>query len=202
MADLETLLSTLGEETPVDIDYDAPEPGQFPPQVEIGDHEFIFHLPEKSEDRFDTVAIQGANYLSVTTELEIAVPSKEQPAMIRYQRVNDYKHPKMTNSSVGDLVRCLDIKPEQDGRRGIANALIGADGRARGIAQIGWERYCKSCQQIVSTAPRKRKAPKKNDAPWPRGVDKKPELIVACPSCGEKGYGREVVVNWKLPKKA
>jgi hypothetical protein len=201
VADLEELLASLGEEVAVDIDYDAPEPGQFPPQVPIGDHEFVFHLPENGEDRFSSVAIQGANYFSVTTELEIALPDKDTPAMIRYQRVNDFKTGKMLNSSIGDLVRCLDLHPEQDGRRGIANALIGADGRARGIAQIGWERYCKSCQQIVSTAPRKRKAPKKSDAPWPRGTDKQPLLIVACPSCGDKGYGREVVVNWRLPKK-
>lgn len=200
MSDLETLLAELGEEHQVEIDYDAPEPGQFPPRIEPGDHEFIFHLAEDGDKRFGVKECKGQKCLEVIVELEIARPGEETPAMIKFVRVNDYKSEKMKNSSLGDLVRCLGIKPEGTDRRALCNALIGADGRARGTAQIGWQRFCKSDLQAVSTAPRKQKAPYKNEVPWPRGADKKPELIVACPHCGDKGYGREFVVNFRLPK--
>ncbi len=202
MADLETLLAELGEEHQVEIDYDAPEPGQFPPQIAPGDYEFTFHLPEDSEARFKAVDRKGQKCLEAMVELEIERPGQDTPARIRFVRVNDYKSEKMKNSSLGDLIRSLDLKPEGTDRRAVVNALIGADGRARGVAQIGWQRFCKADLQAVSTAPRKQKAPYKNEVPWPRGTDKQPLLIVECPHCADKGYGREFVVNFKLPKKA
>lgn len=200
--DLETLLATLGEEAVVEIDYDAPEAGSFQPRVLPGTYDFIFHMPEDQSTAFDKVSIQGKDYLSVTHEMDVIVPGEEEPVRIKFCRVNDYKHEKMANSSLGELVRSLGIKPETNDRRGLVNALKSADGRARGRAQIAWSRYCKSCQHIVSTAPRKRKPPKKNDSPWPRNPDKTPQLVVECPFCADKGYGREEVQNYKLPEKA
>jgi hypothetical protein len=200
--DLEQLLSELGAESVVDIDYNAPEPGQFPPQVAPGTHDFIFTLPEDRSVAFGKVAIEGTDYMQVTHGADITVNGDAEPKHLNFLRVSDYKHPKMANSGVGDLLRCLDIKLAQPTRRDITTALVQADKTTRGRALVGWEKYCRDCQQIVSTNPRKRKAPKNNDASWPKDAAGNPELVVACPKCGSKSYGREVFVRYLLPEKS
>ena len=101
------------------IDYDAPEPGSFPPQLSVGSYTFIFKL---EDDPFSTVeitqedGISKRRYLQINhiakTEIQEKVGEEMVPKNVelRFQRVNFYKHPKMSNSSAGDLLRALDMR--------------------------------------------------------------------------------------------
>lgn len=203
----------LPDEPVPEIDYAAPDTGAFPPMVKPGMYEFLFHLPESTSDQFDKVEIKPPTlapgvYLQVNHEAEAlrdsqgnAVPatsSGDQPKL-RFQRVSTYKHPKMPNSSFGDLVRALGL--HIDGPltpTTIASTLRSIDGRSTYIGEVGWRSYCKSCDQTVSTHPRK----KKGDAAWPRNAEGGYEEMVACPKCGQKSYGNSEIVRYKLPTRS
>ena len=188
------------------IDYDAPEPGQFPAMVYPGTYQFTFKL---AEDPFDAVEIEGKKYLQVVYSATATVRAEDTPGgepggdpvevSLNYQRVNAYKHPKMSNSSLGDLIRALGLKlqgaltPQL-----IANTLKEVDGRAQFTGEVGWRAYCKSDEHTISTNPRK----KKGDTPWPRTADGKPELQAQCPKCKQKMYGNADIVRHKLPQGA
>lgn len=194
--DLESLLAQLEPEPPQEIDWDAPESGQFPPQVQPGPHEFVFHLNEQKA--FDLVKVQDHPYLTVIWDAEVRVPDSAEPKLVKFLRASSYK-PQGRNSDMGELFRCLNVKPESGQPRDMSTALKQADGRAGGSFVLGWERYCKTCDQRVSTNPRKRKKTGRDDVAWPRDAQGKPELAVKCPLCGDPGYGREFVVTYKLP---
>ena len=197
--DLETLLSSLDAEPEVEVNYDAPESGSFPPQLYPGRYDFIFHLdPDKP---FDKIEVDGHPYLSVTYSAGVRLPDKAEPATVRYLRASFYKHPKMTNSDGGELLRCLGVKPESLKASDIVTALRQADGRAGGSAIFGWEARDRDTEEIFSTSPRK-KARKngRTDMPWPKGGDGRYAATVTFPESGASAYGREFVVSYKLPK--
>lgn len=202
MANLEEILSQLNAEPVVEaIDWDAPEAGQFPPRLAPGTYSFVFSLPKEADKQFDLVEIpkaSGHKYLSVTHEAEFvntADPSK--PIKLNFCRANTYKHEKMAISSMGDLLRSIGqrLDTSTPSATQIVDALRAADGRASGRAEIGWSRYCKACDHTVSTHPRK------DQTKWPRDTDGKPVAVVACPNCGDRGYGREEIMRYKLPEK-
>ena len=197
----------LPDEQIPEIDYNAPEPGSFPPQIAPGVYEFLFHLPESASDRFDKQTVSGKDFAVFVHEAEALRDSKgeavpqtsdgKQP-VLRYQRASTYKHEKMPNSMLGDLLRSLNL--HIDGPltlRAVADALAAQDGRATYKGEIGWRSYCKGCDQTVSTHPRK----KKGDVAWPRTADGHFEPMATCPKCGAKSYGNAEVIRYKLPDK-
>ena len=198
--DLESLLSTLDAEPEVEINYDAPESGSFPPQVYPGRHAFVFHLAQ--EAAFDKIVVEGKPYLNVTFEAEVTTPERPEGVRVKFLRASFYKHPKMTNSDGGELLRCLGLKTDANNNRAIVAALQAADGRARGEAVFGWEAYSKDTKEVISTAPRKkaRKDSGKVDMAWPKGADGKYEPVVKFPESGDSAYGRERIISFKLPQ--
>lgn len=195
--DLETLLSTLDAEPEVEINYDAPESGSFPPQVYPGRHPFIFHL---AAEPFDKMVVEGRPYLNVTFEAEIATAEKPEGVRVKFLRASFYKHPKMANSDGAELLRCLGIKADAANNRSIVAALQAADGRARGEAVIGWEAFSRDTGETASTNPRK-KARKngKVDIAWPKGADGRYTQTVTFPESGDSAYGKERIISFKLP---
>jgi hypothetical protein len=199
---LEELLAALDADpqAEVEIDYDAPESGAFPPQVYPGRHDFIFKLA--AEGAFGKVMVEGKPYLQVTfTAVVQGVEGKPDGVDCNFQRASFFKHPKMKNSDGGELMRCLGIELESRKPSDIAAALQQADGRVRGTAVFGWKAYSKDTKEIISTNPRSkpRKNSGKKDIPWPKGADGKYELVVRFPESGDAAYGRERIVSYKLP---
>ena len=197
----------LPDEAIPDIDYNAPEPGSFPPQIAPGVYEFMFHLPEKGSDCFDKQTVEGKDHAVFVHEAEALRNSKgeavtanadgKQP-LLRFQRASTYTHVKMPNSMLGDLLRSLNV--HIDGPltlHAVADALAAIDGRATYKGEVGWRSYCKSCDQTVSTHPRK----KKGDAAWPRTAEGQYELTATCPKCGNKSYGNAEIVRYRLPER-
>lgn len=207
MADLHEL-DQLPEEVPA-IDWDAPEPGSFPPRIYPATYKFLFRLPESQEDQFEAVVIQKVPCLQVNYIADIAVSdipedqrvgdlSGVESVKLTFQRASTYKTEKMTNSMVGDLLRALNLKPEAGvpmNKTWIMETLRAADGRAYGWAEIGWRVYNKDLDTEISTHPNK----KKGHLPWPRGNNKRVELMAQFPN-GTKAYGSEFVARFKLPQ--
>lgn len=196
--DLETLLASLDAEPEVEIDYSAPESGAFPPEVYPGRYAFIFKLD--TEEPFGKIDVDGKPYLNVNATHSIITPDKPEGVDVRYQRASFYKHPKMTNSDGGELLRCIGVKPESNKPSDIVTALKQADGRARGEAVYGWEAFSKDTKEVITTNPRKK--PRKSgkvDIAWPKGADGKYEQVVKFPESGDSVYGRVRVVSYKLP---
>jgi len=197
--DLETLLASLDAEPEVEIDYDAPESGSFPPQIYPGRHDFIFALDP--ENPFGKAQREGKDYLEVTFTAKVPTTDKPDGVDVRFQRVNMYKHPSRPNHDIGELMRCLGVKAAGNKPSDLVAALKQADGRARGAAVFGWEAYSKDTQEIISTNPQKkpRKKSGKQDMPWPKGADGKYSMTVKFPESGDSAYGRERIVSYKLP---
>lgn len=198
--DLESLLASLDAEPEVEIDYSAPESGAFPPQIYPGRYRFVFQLAE--QDPFGKIEVEGKPYLNVVFTALVQAPDKTEPVKVNFCRASFYKHPKMTNSDGGELLRCLGIKPEGMKPSDIVAALKQADGRASGEAVFGWEAYSKDTKEVISTNARKkpRKDSGKTDIPWPKGADGKYEQVVKFPESGDSVYGRERIVSYKLPQ--
>jgi hypothetical protein len=198
--DLESLLATLDSEPEVEIDYEAPESGAFPPEIYPGRYAFIFHLAE--QDGFGSIKVEGKPYLNTTFTAEVQTPEKVEPVKVNFQRASFYKHPKMTNSDGGELLRCLGVKPATNAPRDIVAALKQADGRSGGEAVFGWEAFSKDTGERITTNPRSKANKKtgKTDIPWPKGVDGRYELTVKFPESGDTVYGRVRIVSYKLPK--
>jgi hypothetical protein len=181
------------------VDWDAPEAGQFPPRVAPGIYDFVFHLEDQNP--FDAVEIPKASghlELQMGYKADVIDPhSANGPVTLRFQRVSTYKSEKMPISAMNDLVRNigqrLSAHPEWQDYTDLFQAQ---SGRARGRGEVGWRRYCKACNITVSTHPRK------GDVKWPRDGANKPVLIVPCPGCNDKGYGREEIVRFRSPDKA
>lgn len=209
MADLESL--GLQAEEAVEVDWSAPEAGQFPPKLWPGDYPLTFNLDTQSPfgavER--TVDDSGAKqkFLEVTWTGKIGkavaglgvVDQENAPEEIelRFLRTNFYKHPKMQISDGDDLIRHLGQRLEGAVTNAArAQALEIADGRAMVMTEIGWSRYCKPCSDagrdaVVTTYKRK------GATMWPRDGQGKLELVAACPGCGQKGYGREEARRFK-----
>lgn len=197
----------LPEEAVPEIDWEAPEAGAFPPEIYPGVYEFLFCLPEETSEQFDKVKVDGKDYLQVIYEADVlrdsqaaAIPPHEdgkQPRLA-YQRASAYKHPRMSNSMLGDLIRSLDLRIEGPlTPLIIAQTLRGADGRRTFRGDVGWRFYCKTCDITVATHPRRRQG----DVAWPRDDVGHFVDVVTCPQCGQKGYGRAEILRFKLPER-
>jgi hypothetical protein len=200
--DLESLLAQLDAEPDVEINYDAPESGSFPPEVYPGRYRFIFALDP--DNPWGKQEVDGRPYLQVSYTAQIQVPEKPEPVSVRFQRASLFKSPKRENSDIGELLRCLGIKAEGTKASDIVAALKAADGRAGGEAVFGWEAYSKDTQEVISTSPQKkpRKKSGKTDIAWPKGADGKYEPTVKFPESGDSAYGRVRVVSYKLPPRS
>jgi len=187
----------LTPESVPEIIWDAPESGSFPPQVKPGTHEFAFAL---GDDPWDMLEIQKQKCLQVvysaTTDTQ-----EHGEVTLNFQRATTFQSAAMrqngTNHMIGELIRSLAIRIEGPvNKDSISEVLTSASAERRHFrADVGWRRYCKSCDTTVSTNPRK----KKGDVPWPRTEDKQFEMAVSCPSCGDRGYGNAEIIRFKLP---
>lgn len=202
-----------------EVDFNAPEPGSFPPQLKVGTYNFVFHLgPQDGASDSDCWNVvergeQGqpkGKFLEVvhhaTTTIEVPDPANPNEKVaadvsLNYQRVNFYKHPQMPNSSGGDLIRALNLRV--DGpltTQAVANLFKQVDGRASYRADIGWRVYCKSCQLEINTHARKKKIGRGEQVQWPRDPQTKEYTEQAeCPKCHQKYYGNAEIVRYLLP---
>jgi hypothetical protein len=192
----------LQPESIPEVAWDAPEPGSFPPPVKPGVHEFSFQLDEQQEGGpYKAVDIQGQRCLEVTYSA-LTENEQHEEAALNFQRVTTFLNTKMRelhmNHKVGELLRALAIRI--DGpltKERIADALEEATAERRHFrAEVEWRRYCKACETTVTTHPQK----KRGDSSWPRNADKQPDDVVACPVCGDKGYGEARITRFKLPE--
>lgn len=186
----------LADEAVGEVDYDAPESGSFPPTLKPGEYEFVFKL---EDDPYDTTKVEGRDYLQINHKAGYEHDGQDRE--LRFQRASFYKSEKMPNSRAGDLFRSLDVRINGPlTRSAVRDALAEVDGRARFWAEVGWRRYCKTCDIEVSTNPSKKKVRDGKQVAWPRDGQGEFEELVACPKCGAKGYGREEITRYKLPK--
>lgn len=186
------------DNTEIEIDYNAPEPGSFPPSVEPGTYKLIFKLADK--DPFSMGPIPdpgGAMCLKVKIAPEV-ITDGGATKRIAFQNISTFKTPKMPNSSVADLLRALDIRLDRATVANIRDVLIAASGQKSFRAQVGWEAYFKDTQTSVSTAPRK----SRGDLPWPKNAEGKFEMMATNPATAEKAFGRERILRYLLPKDA
>ncbi|MGH7442689.1 MAG: hypothetical protein ACREKE_08465 [bacterium] len=195
MSDNESIFNPEFDSTEFEIDYNAPEPGQFPPSVEPGTYRLMFKLAAKPFNYGPIPQLNGSTHLKVSLAPE-AILDDGTIKRIAFQNVSTFKTEKMPNSSVGDLLRSLDLVLDKMNGSSIKNALLGATGNKIFRAVIGWEAYFKDTQTTVSTAPNK----KRGDTPWPRNAEGNFESTAVNPSTGEKSYGRERIIRYLLPK--
>ena len=76
---LDEVLSQLqGEEVPGEIDFNAPEPGAFPPAFKPSDKSFVFHLIEEGtgDGPFSVQEIKGKKHLKVNFTAEALLEDK------------------------------------------------------------------------------------------------------------------------------
>ena len=196
---LEQLLSELSAEQAVEIDWNAPEAGQFPPIAKPGSYEFVFRLREDTP--FDKVEIQGSSYLTVIFDGDVLVDGETKT--LTYQRVNTFKHEKVPMSSAAELARALNLRPATNPptNRDWVETFQGASGRARGRAELAWRFYDKATGVTYSTSPRKRKnqsGQKVKDTAWPRNADGSYADTVTG-SDGAKHYGQAEFIRFFTP---
>src|SRR6516225_10582080 len=150
MSDLENLLGNLNPEEQHDIDWGAPDAGQFPPIARPGTYEFVFHLrddvhSEKHPDLptgFDTRIIKGNEYLVAVFDADVFVAPGEEKRLT-YQRVDVFKAPKMGLSRFDALARSMGLRYGNTIQERIA-AFQRASGRLRGKAQLEWRFFDKN----------------------------------------------------------
>src|ERR1700677_808316 len=103
----EVLQGLAQEEVPTDINWNAPEPGSFPPAFKPGQQAFVFHLPEDTEKQFEIATIAGRKCLQCNFNVTVNVEGTDRKVM--FQRANTFKTDKMDNSSIGNLIRSLEL---------------------------------------------------------------------------------------------
>ena len=195
---LEQLLSELNDE-PIEVDWNAPEAGQFPPIAAPGTYDFVFRLRE--DEPFGSVEIQGRKYLTVVFDADVQVNGESK--ILTYQRVNAYKHEKVALASIAELARSLSLRPEANppSNRDWIETFQSASGRARGKAELSWRYFDKATGITFSTSPRKRKNPsgtKVKDTAWPRNADGTFADTVQA-SDGTKHYGQAEFIRFFSP---
>lgn len=192
-------LDISGMEPVPEVDWSAPESGAFPPALTVGVHEFAFAL---ADDPFNTQEIQGKKYLQVTYSATATLEDGSERTL-NFQRASTFQNDAMKkaglNHMMGELLRALGTRIEGPLTPAtIADALQQATAERKHFkGEVAWRKYCKACDQTISTAPRK----KKGDIAWPKGADGSYELVVACPKCGEKGYGNAEIIRFRLPER-
>lgn len=215
MPDLSQL--NLNEEATPQVDWDAPEPGSFPPVVRPGTYELRFRMPESQSDWFDAQEIETVKgdpnskrkFLQINYNPEVvadvkgnAIPplegSDKQPVLM-FQRANFYRSEKMVkanmNSSGGDLLRGLGLRLTAVNPEAVRDALASVDGRVQFKAEVGWRCYFKSSDLTVSTFPSK----SRGEVAWPKNAQGDFLDMAVNPKTGEKGYGQAQIIRVKLP---
>jgi len=211
MPTLDEVLSQLrDEETPTDINFNAPEPGAFPPAFAPSTHSFVFRLTDKADDQFTTVEIEGRKYLQVNFIAEVEHEGTTRKVM--FQRANTYKTDKMDNSSIGNLIRSLQLREAYeenlsetgDSNTALVNTLAAADGRAVGYAAFGWTAAFKDSLVVFRTGASKKRPSKKaggyTTLPSPRNSDGSFLPTVPDPQGGSEKYGNLEITNFKIAK--
>lgn len=200
---LEELLSELSGEQVPEMDWSAPEAGAFAPAIQPGTYEFIASVRTDADvSGFGKMEYEGHKYLTAVLDFEVLVTGKD-PVKVTYQRVNTFKHEKVAISSMGELLRSLNLHtqlPDRPSDADIVRVLQANSGRARGRGEAAWRFYCKAHGLTISTAPRKRKGIK--DTAWPTDASGKLELSVVCPKCAatnpatSKSYGQVEFIRY------
>jgi hypothetical protein len=184
------------------VDYDAPESGSFPPSLKPGVYQFLFKLEDDPWGEVEMTVDEHGNKKKFFQVTHIAVTTVQEPEVhdveLRYQRVNFYKHPKMPNSSGGELLRALNLRIH-GGYKAIAQALAEVDQRISYSAVVGWKAYCKTDQIEFSTSARKKKIKSGDQYAWPKAVDGVLPEMVECPKCKTKIYAQPEITHYKLP---
>ena len=211
---LDEVLSQLqGEEVPADIDFNAPEPGAFPPAFKPGDHSFIFHLVEEGQGDgpFSVAEIKGGKYLQCNFVAEALLGGGD-TSKVPFCRVTTYKSDKMANSQAGDLIRSLELRDayesnlRESGTSDLAlvRTLQAASGRAVGFASFGWSAAFKESLTVYETGRTKIAMPKKptdyKRCPWPRDAQGQYLDTVPDPQSGAQKYGRLGITRLKIAK--
>jgi hypothetical protein len=210
----EVLAGLQQEEVPQDINFNAPESGAFPPAfAPTGGKDnppkaFLFRLAES--DAFGIVEIAGKKHLSVNFTAEVDVNGTTRK--INFQRANTFKNDKMNNSSIGELIRSLELQEvfEQnrqetgDFNQAVVRTLQQADGRAAGLADFGWTMAFKEAKVVFKTSASKERKPTKVGGytvqPWPRGADGQFAMTVADPGTKEEKYGNLEITRFRIAK--
>jgi hypothetical protein len=206
----EVLQSLVAEEVPTDINFNAPEPGAFPPAFKPSQQTFVFHLPEDSDRQFEVATIGGKKCLQCNFNVTVNVEGNDRKVM--FQRANTYKTDRMDNSSIGNLIRSLELKDayEQnlaetgDVNAAIVRTLQAADGRAAGSADFGWSAAFKDSLTVFRTSTNKTVPPKKSGGytiqPWPRDAQGAYLPTVADPASGTEKYANLEIVRFRIAK--
>lgn len=192
---LEKLLGELNDE-PIEVDWAAPEAGQFPPIAAPGTYDFVFKLRE--DEPFEAREIQGSKYLGLTFDADVLVNGDTKT--LTYQRVNAYKHEKVAMSSMDELARSLGLRYQSNppSNRDRIETFQSASGRARGKGELSWRYFDKATGITYSTSPRKRKnqaGVKVKDSAWPRQADGTFSDTVTA-SDGSKHYGQAEFIRY------
>jgi hypothetical protein len=212
----EVLQGLAQEESPADINWNAPESGAFPPAfAPTGGKDnppkaFMFRLAE--QDPFGVVEIAGKKHLSVNFTAEVDVNGTTRK--INFQRANTFKNDKMNNSSIGELIRSLELQEVYETNRqetgdfnqAIVRTLQQADGRAAGLADFGWTVAFKEALTVFKTNASKVRTPNKPGGytvkPWPRTADGQFAMTVADPTTGEEKYGNLEITRFRIAKQS
>ena len=207
MTTLDELLAQLPPEEPVEVDWDAPEGGLYPPSVPVGDHIFTFKL---ADEAFSVQQIQGKPYLQVNYTATTDVDGAERT--LNFQRASMYQSDKMKarrmNASMVELVRALGLKVDAPVTNAkLVDALKTADSQAlRFGASVRWRGYCNHGNPedrkgafTVSTQPAKASGDRPAEHAWPRDAEGRFELFVKCPKCGVSVKANAEINRFKLP---
>jgi hypothetical protein len=202
---LEELLNQLSDEQGVELDWAAPDAGQYPPVAKPGNYDFVFKLRDnEGVGGFSPTPyeIEGKTYLQVIFDADLIVDNEVKT--LTYQKVTDYKHPKMPLSSIAELSRSLKLRPINNPptRREWIELLQSASGHARGRAKLVWRFRDEVSGITYCTSPRKRKdkatGQKVRDTEWPRNADGT-FIDTVTDSEGNKHYGQAELVSYFSP---
>jgi hypothetical protein len=189
-----------------EVDYDAPEPGSFPPRVKPGIYDFKFELEDDEPFGTTTWEKDGKHFFEIRHKATITVTKADgtqEDVTLRFCRANFFQNPAMKdagiNSSGGELLRSLGIVIKGSLSRSVLEqSLREADGRSHGRCSVGWRVKFDGSDVVVSTSPRK----KKGEVKWPKDKDGNFLPMATDPKSGQKAYGRENILNYLLPQTA
>jgi len=198
----EANIDELNDDLLGEVDYDAPEPGSFPPRIQPGIYDFKFEL---EDEPFGQTSWEkdGKTFYEVRHKATITVTKEDgsrEDITLRFIRANFFYNDAMKkagmNSSAGDLLRSLGIVIKGGISRSVLEqSLREADGRSHGRASFGWRVKFDGTKTVVSTAPRK----KKGEVAWPKDNQGNFLPMATDPKSGQKAYGRENLLRYLLP---
>ena len=185
-----------------EINYAAPEPGQYPPRLKPGIYDFLFSL---EDDPFGktTWKKDGKDFFEVRHKATIThngAHGTPEEVQLRYIRANSYLSEGMkeaqANHSLGNLIRSLGIElPHRAlAQAEIEEALRQADGRAHGKLALGWRAVLPGTETVVATNAKN----SKGETKWPK-TGNEFDLTVMDPKSGTTVYGRENVTGYRFP---